>query len=93
MCMHGIYSWVSPHNRRVLVSLIRKKLKPGGLLYISYDCMPGWAGIAPLRRILVQGFAPRPGLSSTAALDQALALVQQDHGRDIATTAQSPGRR
>jgi SAM-dependent methyltransferase len=73
LCMHGIYSWVSPHNRRVLVSLIRKKLKPGGLLYISYDCMPGWAGIAPLRRILVQGFAPRPGLSSTAALDQALA--------------------
>src|SRR5712675_1025849 len=59
MCMHGIYSWVSPHNRRVLVSLIRKKLKPGGLLYISYDCMPGWAGIAPLRRILVQGFAAR----------------------------------
>jgi len=41
MCMHGVYSWVSPHNRAVLVSLIRKKLRPGWLLYISYDSMPG----------------------------------------------------
>jgi SAM-dependent methyltransferase len=73
MCMHGVYSWVSADTRRVLVSLIRKKLKPGGLLYVSYDCMPGWAGIAPLRRIFLQSFAPRPGLPSTAALAQALA--------------------
>jgi SAM-dependent methyltransferase len=73
MCMHGVYSWVSPHNRAVLVSLIRKKLRPGGLLYISYDSMPGWAAIAPLRRILVQAFAPRPGLPSTVAVEQALA--------------------
>jgi SAM-dependent methyltransferase len=75
MCMHGVFSWVSPDNRQALVSLIRKKLKPAGLLYISYDCMPGWAGIAPLRRILVQGFAPRAGLSSTAAVAQALAYA------------------
>ena len=57
----------------MLVSLIRKKLKPGGLLYIWYDCMPGWAGIAPLRRILVQGFAPSPGLPSSLGIEQALA--------------------
>ena len=73
ICLHGVYSWVSADNRRALVSLIRTKLKPGGLLYISYDCMPGWAGIAPLRRILSRSFAPRPGLPSTAALAQAFA--------------------
>ncbi len=73
MCMHGVYSWVSADNRRALVSLMRAKLKPGGLLYISYDCMPGWAGIAPLRQIWVQHFAPRQGSPSGAALAQALA--------------------
>ncbi len=73
MCMHGVYSWVSADNRRALVSLIGKKLKPGGVLYVSYDCMPGWAGLVPLRRILARAFSPRPGLPSTAALAQALA--------------------
>jgi SAM-dependent methyltransferase len=73
MCMHGVYGWVNADNRRALVSLIRKKLKPSGLLYISYDCMPGWAGIAPLRRILAQHFSPKPGLPSAAAIAQALA--------------------
>lgn len=73
ICLHGVYSWVSVVNRRVLVALIRKKLKPGGLVYVSYDCMPGWAGIAPLRSIFVQSFAPRPGLPSAAGLAQAFA--------------------
>jgi SAM-dependent methyltransferase len=73
MCMHGVYGWISADNRRVLVSLIRTKLRPGGLLYISYDCMPGWAGIAPLRQIWAQYFAPRSGMPSPAALGEALA--------------------
>lgn len=73
MCMHGVYGWISADNRRVLVSLIRTKLKPGGLLYVSYDCMPGWAGIAPLRQIWAQYFAPRSGMPSPAALAEALA--------------------
>jgi len=73
ICMHGVYGWISADNRRALVSLIRAKLKPGGLLYISYDCMPGWAGIAPLRQIWAQHFAPTSGMPSPAALTEALA--------------------
>jgi SAM-dependent methyltransferase len=34
--MHGIYSWVTPENRAVLRRFLRKKLRPGGLAYISY---------------------------------------------------------
>jgi SAM-dependent methyltransferase len=73
ICMHGVYGWVNRHNRGALVSLIRSKLKPGGLLYISYDCMPGWAAIAPLRQIWARHFAPTQGMPSTTALAQALA--------------------
>jgi SAM-dependent methyltransferase len=73
MAMHGVFSWISPQNRRALVALIGKRLQPGGLLYVSYDCMPGWAGVAPLRRIIARSFAPRPGLPSSAALERAIA--------------------
>ena len=77
MAMHGIYSWISPRNRRAIVDFVARRLKPGGLLYVSYDCMPGWAGMAPLRRIMARHFAPRPGMESPAAIDRALAYYDQ----------------
>jgi SAM-dependent methyltransferase len=73
MAMHGVFSWISAQNRRALVALIGRRLKPGGLLYISYDCMPGWAAVAPLRRIIARHFAPRPGMASPTALERAIA--------------------
>lgn len=50
--LHGIWSWVSDENRRVIVEFIRRKLKVGGVLYISYNTMPGWSAMAPLRGLL-----------------------------------------
>ena len=76
MCLHGVYSWISQENRRTVVALIRRRLKSGGLLYISYDAMPGWAGIAPLRRLLVQQHAASGGASQTG-LAQALAFADK----------------
>lgn len=57
--LHGIYSWISPENRRTIVEFIRRRLKPGGIVYISYNCMPGWASMLPLRRLLVEHAAAR----------------------------------
>jgi SAM-dependent methyltransferase len=76
ICLHGVFSWISPENRHTVVALIRRRLKSGGLLYISYDAMPGWAGIAPLRRLLVQQHAASGG-ASQAALAQALAFADK----------------
>lgn len=77
ICMHGVYSWISPENRRTLVALIRRRLKSGGLLYISYDAMPGWAGIAPLRRLLLQRHASSGSASTQAGLAQAIAFADK----------------
>lgn len=52
--LHGIYSWISPENRQAIVRFIAKRLKPGGIVYISYNCMPGWASMMPLRRLLAE---------------------------------------
>ena len=77
MCLHGVYSWISPANRQAVVALVRRRLKSGGLLYISYDAMPGWAGLAPLRRLLVQQYASSGHTSSETGLARALAFADQ----------------
>ncbi len=50
--LHGIWSWISNNNRRIIVNFIKKKLKPGGVLYISYNTLPGWADFVSLRHIM-----------------------------------------
>lgn len=41
---HGVYTWVNADVQRDLRAFIRAHLKPGGLAYLSYNAMPGWAG-------------------------------------------------
>lgn len=52
--LHGIWSWINDQNRHTLVDFIRRKLKVGGVLYVSYNVFPGWATFAPLRHLLLQ---------------------------------------
>ncbi len=83
VCLHGIYSWISSENRRTIVDFITRKLKPGGIVYISYNAMPGWASVMPLRRILLEHVAAqgtsKPLLSRIpAALDFAAQLGHVD---------------
>ena len=50
---HGIWTWVSAENRRHMLEVARRHLKSGGMVYNSYNCLPGWAPNAPLRELLV----------------------------------------
>jgi SAM-dependent methyltransferase len=58
--LHGIYSWVSAENRAHIVALIRKRLKTGGVAYVSYNAQPGWGPKAPMQRAMAE-FAARHG--------------------------------
>jgi SAM-dependent methyltransferase len=51
---HGVLSWVAIEKMRALFAFAGKKLKPRGLLYVSYNALPGWAAVEPLRRLLVE---------------------------------------
>jgi SAM-dependent methyltransferase len=53
VALHGVYSWVGPDVRAHLRDVIESKLRPGGYVYISYNAMPGWAPILPLRQIML----------------------------------------
>ena len=50
--LHGIWSWVSEANRRVIVKIARQHLAIGGILYISYNSTPGWSAAMPLRHLM-----------------------------------------
>lgn len=52
--LHGIWSWISDANRAVIVDFIRRKLKVGGVVYVSYNTLPGWSAFAPMRQLLTQ---------------------------------------
>lgn len=52
IAMHGVWSWISDENRHVIVDFIRRKLKVGGVVYVSYNTQPGLAGFAPIQELL-----------------------------------------
>jgi 2-polyprenyl-3-methyl-5-hydroxy-6-metoxy-1,4-benzoquinol methylase len=52
--LHGVYSWVSEKERQDIRKLIGKLLKPNGLVYVSYNALPGSAVIQPMRDLFKQ---------------------------------------
>lgn len=87
--LHGIWSWVSAENRHYIVELIRRRLKPGGLVYLSYNCLPGWARVAPLRRLMKLGVT-NPSAPAAARVEQALAYVHSLRAAGAAFFADAP---
>jgi SAM-dependent methyltransferase len=67
--LHGIWSWINDDNRSAIVDFVRRKLKPGGALYISYNTQPGWAAMAPMRHLLTE-HAQRMGAAGSAIVSR-----------------------
>lgn len=77
--LHGIWSWISDENRAVIIDFIRRKLKVGGVLYISYNSQPGWAVVAPMRDLLAEHARVfgASGQSIVSRVDAALHFAEQ----------------
>jgi SAM-dependent methyltransferase len=73
---HGVLSWVGPATMDTVLDFARAKLKPGGLLYVSYNALPGWAAIEPLRRLMIDHGAKVRG-SRIDVARESLAFVQR----------------
>lgn len=58
--MHGVYSWVAAENRRHIVDFVARNLKPGGIVFVSYDAMPGWSSALPLQRLVLEHAVSNP---------------------------------
>jgi len=75
--LHGIWSWISNENRAVIVDFLRRKLKVGGVLYISYNTQPGWAAMIPMRDLLTEHseIMGTPGQGIVSRVEGALAFA------------------
>jgi SAM-dependent methyltransferase len=52
VALHGVWSWVNDENRAQVLEFLRRRLKPGGIVYLSYNALPGLAQVAPLQHLL-----------------------------------------
>lgn len=88
--LHGIYTWITAENRRHIVAFLARYLKPGGLVYLSYNAMPGWAMSLPLQRLLVEHGDLYPNRSDKQ-IDQAATFVERMVALNAGYFSANPG--
>ncbi|HEU4622671.1 MAG TPA: class I SAM-dependent methyltransferase [Burkholderiaceae bacterium] len=52
--MHGLWSWVSDESRALVVDFLQRKLKAGGVAYISYNTSPRCGPMIPVRDLWIE---------------------------------------
>lgn len=75
IAFHGVYSWVSPEVRRDMRRIVARTLAPNGVVYCSYNAMPGWAQLLPLRTMM-QAYTAGLGGTSAERVDVALGYLR-----------------
>lgn len=87
--LHGVYSWISPELRQSIVRFIARRLKPGGIVYLGYNAMPGWTRGLAVQRLLhdvgtqVHGHSDQKVLRGISVLEklkeaQALSFMENE---------------
>jgi len=76
IAMHGVWSWISPELQRAILGFVRSRLKPGGLVYVSYNALPAWGDTMPLQRVLRELATSQHGRSDRAA-GNAVAMINR----------------
>jgi SAM-dependent methyltransferase len=73
--LHGIYSWISEKLRQDIVDFLNRKLKAGGLCFISYNCTIGRGSDQAFRQLL-QTALRREATPSPDAISKSLAVAE-----------------
>jgi SAM-dependent methyltransferase len=87
--LHGVYAWVGPEVRAGIQRIIRERLKPGGLVYNSYNCLPGWAADSPLQKLVYETARNLTGDASQRT-QAALKSIEELVGAKFAYFAATP---
>lgn len=70
---HGVFSWVPPALRQVILDLVARVLSPRGVAYISYNTYPGWHFGNIVRELMLRETNPQmPALERVLAARRAL---------------------
>jgi SAM-dependent methyltransferase len=88
--LHGVYAWVSAEVRAGIQRVILERLKPGGLVYNSYNCLPGWSADAPLQKLVLESAKHMAG-DATQRTHLALKAVEELVGAKFTFFSNNPG--
>lgn len=90
--IHGIWSWVSNETRAILTDFLKRKLRNGGVLYISYNTQPGWASMGPMRELMAEyrHVMCAPGQGMLAGVEASLAFAEKVVGASTLHGAANP---
>jgi SAM-dependent methyltransferase len=89
VALHGVFNWVAPNVRHEILEFLRAKLVPGGLAYVSYNTLPGWAAMAPVQHLLKE-YADRASGDSAARIEKGRAVLKVLVDKSSAYIAQNP---
>lgn len=63
---HGISTWVAPEVTEAMFKLAEKVLKPGGVMYNSYNAYPGWYDASPFQQLVSLEMRSKSGVEAIA---------------------------
>jgi SAM-dependent methyltransferase len=87
--VHGVYTWVEREVRNDICRFIRDKLLAGGLVYNSYNVLPGWATAMPIQHLLME-VAERSSRDSIATLKEGYDMLRTLLEKSSGFVTQSP---
>jgi SAM-dependent methyltransferase len=70
---HGVFSWIGVEAAAALLELVRRRLAPRGVAYVSYNVKPGWALRGMVRDAML--FHTRDFAEPAAKVREARALL------------------
>lgn len=83
--LHGVYTWVNEENRNYIRKIIDKLIKPGGLVYISYNSLPGSMSRSVIQRLILENAVGLNDTSNNLAINGLkLAQYLAQSGADFA---------
>ena len=50
--LHGLWTWIAPAVRDGIVRLLRDKVRPGGIVHVSYNVLPAWGPRIGMQRLI-----------------------------------------
>ena len=72
---YGVWTWVPDPVREGIVRLLRSRVKAGGLVFMGYNALPGFADCIPMQRLLEEavrgmgGSDTERGMAALAAIE------------------------
>lgn len=77
LVLHNTYGRVSEKARGEIRAIITKFLKPGGVVYVGYNALPGFAVAAPLHHLVCEGVKATGEKNPVTALAQGLNFLKE----------------